>query len=151
MDRIPLAIRGRIPAEPRGHVLIVEDNRDIRESLDELLKVEGYRTGLAEHGRAALRYLEAGLLPTAILLDLMMPEMSGWEFLEAIGDTAFASIPILVLTGVFDSGHTETLPAQFGCQVFKKAGGLEPVLDALSRICEAAGVRSPAATSEQDG
>ena len=61
-------------------ILVVDDDRDIRESLRELLAEAGYAVAVAENGRVALERLRAGLRPGVILLDLMMPIMDGMTF-----------------------------------------------------------------------
>ena len=74
-----------LPASPMpGTVLIVDDDPDIRDAFAECLRQEGYQVEAAPHGRAALDVLEAGLRPGVILLDLMMPVMNGFEFLESV-------------------------------------------------------------------
>ena len=61
-------------------ILIVEDDRAIREPLSVLLRGEGYRVSLAENGQEALRKLRTEPSPDIIVLDLRMPVMDGWEF-----------------------------------------------------------------------
>jgi CheY-like chemotaxis protein len=80
-------------------VLVIEDECDIREALAEALSYEGYEVVMASNGREALRKLGRGPLPDVILLDLVMPEMSGWEFRQAqVGDPALAGIPVVVVS-----------------------------------------------------
>ncbi len=82
-----------------GQVLIVEDDLDIRESLAELLELQGYGVLQAHDGRAALDVLAAGARPGLILLDLMMPGMDGATFLEEQrARPELAQIPVVVLT-----------------------------------------------------
>lgn len=85
-------------------VLIVEDETDIRESLGELLEVEGYSVAQANNGRRALEYLNAAAqLPHVILLDLMMPDMDGETFRrEQRADARFAAIPVVVMSAARD-------------------------------------------------
>lgn len=64
-------------------ILIAEDNDDIRETLSEVLGMEGYTVHTAKNGKEALAKLGTIPTPTLVLLDLMMPVMSGWEFLDA--------------------------------------------------------------------
>jgi CheY-like chemotaxis protein len=64
-------------------VLLVDDDADIREALGECLRDSGYEVHAAENGRVAVEILQAGLRPEVILLDLMMPVMNGFDFLEA--------------------------------------------------------------------
>jgi CheY-like chemotaxis protein len=64
-------------------ILIAEDDLDVREALEDALTTEGYAVRCVSDGRAALAELERAQAPTLVLLDLMMPTMSGWEFLDA--------------------------------------------------------------------
>lgn len=81
-------------------ILIVEDDRDIRESLAEALTDEGYDVDCAADGLDALERLQAAAaLPRLILLDLMMPRMNGAEFREAVlKDDRWKAIPVVLLT-----------------------------------------------------
>jgi DNA-binding response OmpR family regulator len=64
-------------------ILIVEDDVDVRETLAEVLSEEGYDILAFAGGRAALEHLRSTTTrPGLILLDLMMPNMDGWEFRE---------------------------------------------------------------------
>ncbi len=65
---------------PKRHILIVEDEEDIRDSLRDFFESEGHHVDLAANGRIALDLLISGLSPDLILLDLMMPVMGGAEF-----------------------------------------------------------------------
>jgi CheY-like chemotaxis protein len=81
------------------HILIVEDDRALRESLREALELEGYVAVGVENGQAALKYLATGARPCVILLDLMMPVMDGWTFRqEMTKDASLATIPVIVMT-----------------------------------------------------
>lgn len=81
-----------------NEVLIVEDDTAIRESLKELLEMDGYEVYTAEHGRDALWVLREHK-PAVILMDLMMPEMNGFEFLaQRRNDPEIAAIPVVVMT-----------------------------------------------------
>ncbi len=81
-------------------ILIVDDERDIREMVKEVLEDEGYAAVTAANGVEAWEYLtQAQNPPCLILLDLMMPVMNGWELAERLqGDPAYARIPVVVLT-----------------------------------------------------
>jgi len=86
----------------RKHILIVEDDKDLRETLREALELEGYAAVSVENGRAALRHLANGAKPCLILLDLMMPVMDGYGFLaQRRLDPALLSIPLAIVT----AGH----------------------------------------------
>jgi CheY-like chemotaxis protein len=79
-------------------VLIVEDDESAREALAAFLEAEGYPVLEAGNGREALgRLRDDGV--GAILLDLMMPVMDGWEFRATqLRDPALAPIPVMVVT-----------------------------------------------------
>ena len=78
--------------------LIVEDDDNIREIMERTMKNAGWATDTAGHGRAALASLEESKADV-ILLDLMMPEMDGFEFLEELrAHEKWAEIPVVVIT-----------------------------------------------------
>jgi CheY-like chemotaxis protein len=81
-------------------ILVVEDSPDIRDGMIELLALEGYDVAAAEDGRAALALLESGTpLPELILLDLIMPGMDGYQFLEELRRRErISSIPVIIMT-----------------------------------------------------
>ncbi len=80
-------------------IVVVDDDTDVREALGEVLAEEGYDARLFENGRAALDFMRAGAAPALILLDLMMPEMTGWQFCEEQRkDDRLREIPVVVIT-----------------------------------------------------
>jgi CheY-like chemotaxis protein len=80
-------------------ILIAEDDADIREALRELLSEEGYRVLTTANGAEALRLFPRLTPPGLVLLDLMMPVLSGWQFLERVNAApAAGKIPIVVLS-----------------------------------------------------
>jgi CheY-like chemotaxis protein len=82
-----------------GHILVVEDDRDLRDSLCDALRLEGYEVVCVEDGEAALQHLRSTTSTCLILLDLMMPVMDGWSFREAmLKDPTLAAIPVVVMT-----------------------------------------------------
>jgi signal transduction histidine kinase/DNA-binding response OmpR family regulator/HAMP domain-containing protein len=81
-----------------GTVLVVEDDPDTRRLLARIFVGEGWRVREAENGRAALDSV-AELQPDLIMLDLMMPEMDGFEFLAALrARPEWVSLPVVVVT-----------------------------------------------------
>lgn|SRR2546425_7069684 len=77
-------------------VLVVEDDRPVRETLVEALELEGYSVQAVENGRRALQVM-AKRRPDAIILDLMMPTMDGWEF-RRLQREVHGEIPVLVVS-----------------------------------------------------
>ncbi|MDX2314144.1 MAG: response regulator [Gammaproteobacteria bacterium] len=82
-----------------SRVLVVEDDPDMRRRLHNMLSEEGWQVDEAENGRIALNRL-SDAQPNLILLDLMMPEMDGFEFLaELRNNKQRQAIPVVVVTG----------------------------------------------------
>jgi DNA-binding response OmpR family regulator len=77
-------------------LLVVDDDVDIVQTLGLCLRAEGYRVVLARNGREALDQLQSEL-PAAILLDLMMPVMDGWQFAQELRKLGHRT-PLLVLS-----------------------------------------------------
>ena len=109
-------------------ILLVEDDFDVREALVETLRELGHSVDCAADGEQALAYLRGGRRPGLILLDLMMPRMSGWELLEHLGrDRALASIPVCVV-----SASGASLPS--GAQtMLSKPFDIQRLLDVVAR------------------
>jgi|GEM_PF-1702572 len=87
-----------------AHILVVDDDDSLRESVCELLEEEGFTTSNADSGESALQRLRSGLeLPDLVILDLMMPLMNGWQFRdEQVRDPLLASIPVIAMTASRD-------------------------------------------------
>lgn len=81
-------------------ILIVEDDVDVRETLAEVLTEEGYNIVAFAGGRAALEHLRTSQArPGLILLDLMMPNMDGWEFrAEQQRNVNLTKVPTVILS-----------------------------------------------------
>lgn len=81
-------------------IVVVDDDEDFRLTCIEALMAAGHRASGAAHGLDALTMLRsAAELPGIIILDLMMPEMDGYDFYEALQrDRRLAAIPVLVMT-----------------------------------------------------
>ncbi len=83
-------------AASRQHVLVVEDDRAVRESLRRSLEFNGYRVSTASDGAEALAGI-SGYNPDAVVMDVMMPRLDGLETTRALRKVG-NSVPILVLT-----------------------------------------------------
>ena len=83
-------------------ILIVDDEYSGRETLQSVLEGEGYNLIMAENGPQAIERAKS-FLPDVILLDVMMPGMTGFEVCERIrNDPQVAEIPIIILTALDD-------------------------------------------------
>jgi CheY-like chemotaxis protein len=114
-------------------ILIVDDDLDIATSIAEILENEGHTIAVAESGGAGLDQLRTGDRPDLILLDLMMPVMSGWDFRrEQRAMPEVAEIPIITITAADDAKrNTESIGANgFLAKPFKMGA----LLDAIDRL-----------------
>ena len=112
-------------------VLIVEDEETIRDTLRLSLELEGYEVRTACNGKEALEVLPRMRRPCLILLDLMMPVMDGWGFVDAVDkDVTLATIPIVVVTAF--SGSEKSIHAK---QIVKKPFDLNELLHIVGQYC----------------
>jgi len=88
-----------VSAVERHDVLLVEDDYETQEATSEVLRALGCSVHVAANGRLAMAYLAAHPPPGLVLLDLMMPEMNGWEFRAAqLADPRLAAIPVVIVS-----------------------------------------------------
>lgn len=112
-------------------VLIVDDDFDVRETLADVLRDEGYLVAVAVDGIDALEYLRANEAPALILLDWMMPRMDGAQFrVEQEKDPKMASVPVLLLTA--DARTAEKARSLRAQAYLKKPVKLEALLAAIA-------------------
>ncbi len=81
------------------HILVIEDDADVRAALAEALGGAGLRVHLAADGAGGLDVLRRGPTPFVIVLDLRMPRLGGPEFLRQMrGDARYEQIPVITMT-----------------------------------------------------
>jgi CheY-like chemotaxis protein len=123
----------RVIPQSLGTVLVVDDADDIREVTIALLELEGFGAHGARNGREALAYLRSNPQPLAVLLDLMMPVMSGYELRdEMLRDAALAATPVFVVSASCDGGREAA--ALEATAHFRKPVRFEEVLAALHSL-----------------
>jgi len=121
---------GERPPGARPQVLIIDDEADARVLLAQTIEELGMDTLCAENGRRGLS-LARQYLPDLILLDLMMPEMSGWEVLaELKAHEQTASIPVIVVSIVARDYSKELTQA---AALIDKPAGRDDLLQAINR------------------
>ncbi len=97
-ERLAAILRKYRKGPAQDQLLIVEDDAATRELMRRILEPDGWTVNEAENGRVALEAVGRSV-PGLILLDLMMPEMDGFEFItELRANPAWASIPVIVVT-----------------------------------------------------
>jgi CheY-like chemotaxis protein len=110
----------------RASVLVVDDDEAIRDVIAEVLRDEGYSVVCAENGAEALREIGRERHPDLVLLDLMMPVMSGWEVLEHLQESdELKQIPVVIVSAMTAPGVSEHLA---------KPIDLDRLLDTVSRL-----------------
>ena len=115
-------------------VLVIDDDRDTRETVRDLLEDEGLSVALAANGKDALAWLRANEAPSVILLDLSMPLMDGPEFRRIqLSDPALASIPVVVVSAAGEL--PEKLVQMHADGHLAKPVGLEQMLAEVKRFC----------------
>ena len=119
-------------------VLIVDDELCLLESLQEFLEDEGFSVATATNGAEALDLLERGEIPCLVILDLIMPVVTGNQVYERMqNDPRFANVPVLVST-------SDPTRAPEGAFVMKKPIDLDRLLGAVRDHCQAVSRRNAA-------
>ena len=119
---------------PHCPVLLVEDDAVIREMLRRMLEKEGWSVAEAENGRVALERVNESR-PELIVLDLMMPEMDGFQFVARLRkNPAWRSIPVVVVTAM-DLTQEERLSLDNSVEHILQKGGYSRD-DLLREVCD---------------
>ncbi len=113
-------------------ILVVEDDAETRDAMRSLLELHGYTVITAADGIEALERLRGGLRPSLILLDLMMPGMDGFEFVnEKRQDPRLSPIPVVIYSGHYDA---ESNAARLRAEgYFQKPLAVESLLDLVEK------------------
>ena len=141
--RLAALVRRHVPNTSAGPVLVVEDDQHTRALYARTLAKAGWTVDEAENGRVALERI-AATRPALVLLDLMMPEMDGFEFLDALRqDPAHRTIPVVVITArTLSTDERNRLNGGVERVLQKRALHTESLL-AEVRAVAAAGTRVP--------
>jgi CheY-like chemotaxis protein len=130
-----LQVRRQDMTDKGCDVLVVDDDRILREGLVELFRMEGLSARAAVNGLEALSLLSKGLRPLAILLDLDMPVMNGWGVVEGLSrDADLAEIPVVIMSGVVGEESAPLREGDLG--FFRKPLNFDGVLAQLHRTVE---------------
>lgn len=130
-------MRGGLPLEVlkeiQKKVLIVEDDPDTQEAFSTAIGDAGFDVMAVKDGREALDYLREGGRADAILLDLMMPRMDGWQFRRRqLADKKLAHIPVVVVSAARVARNSAL---GFGAAIFLgKPVQFDDLLGALSSL-----------------
>jgi twitching motility two-component system response regulator PilH len=113
-------------------VLLIDDDEAVLESIGEILESRGFTPIFAKEGAAALKILETGPeLPCLIILDMMMPGMNGWQFLEKqSAEEKYSKIPVIIC-----SAFRETARSVRGAPILDKPVELGALMQAVHAFC----------------
>jgi len=121
--------RCEVSPAPCLAVLVVEDDDDIRETVARALSDEGFHVYQAASGAQALELLGQMPHPSLILADLMMPAMSGWDFIKALSENdRLATLPVVVVSAI-------DREAPKGFRRVKKPIDVDEMVRIVSELC----------------
>jgi CheY-like chemotaxis protein len=114
----------------KSTVLIVEDEKESRETLRDLLELEGYQVQTAVNGREALEVLStSGDRICIMLLDLFMPVMDGWQVIDQLrADGRLEQTHVVIITSA-------AYKAPAGIPVLEKPLNLDKIMHEVERLC----------------
>ena len=144
-DALLDAIRRCSSGAARGVVLVVEDEPETRELTERTVEKLGYSAAHAANGRLALAWLESNRPPILILLDLLMPEMDGFAFLERLrSQPETHGIPVIVVTAKELTAEEQQWLGQTTQQVIAKGQSAHVDLSQAVRAVLARAAPAPA-------
>jgi CheY-like chemotaxis protein len=117
-------------------VLLVEDERDLRELEREVIEELGYTVAEAANGKEAQDFLRSAGRPSLIVLDLMMPVMNGWEFLAWLRSQPepLASAPVVIVSAA-ESDRIQVVTRTYNAVAsIRKPLGVEELVGTVSRF-----------------
>ncbi len=113
------------------NILIVEDDKEIREAMKDALEIEGYNVKVASDGNEGLNSLRSSDSTCMILLDLLMPSMSGREFMDIVQkEEKISTIPIFIHSSIANKENTTGAAGWI-----KKPADLGTILQAVKNHC----------------
>lgn len=125
------------PLQLCHRILVVEDDEDLRELVVDTLRNEGFTVEGAANGAEALRTLADSPDPTLIFLDLMMPSMNGWEFLDAQRkDPRLSQHKVVTISALKSSASLEDSTPLKTDGAINKPLSLDRIWSAVREYCE---------------
>ena len=118
---------------PAKHILVIEDDGEIREFVRLALSDEGYKVTTAPNGVVAIKLInEEALEPDMLIVDMRMPQMDGQTFLKLYRQTTRIPAPVLIFSAANDS--TQKVAQTIGEGYLAKPFELEDLLEAVTRL-----------------
>jgi len=112
------------------NILVIEDDKSVRDMLKAVLEIEGYNVQTAENGYQGIESIVRKSPPDAILLDMMMPIMNGWEFMDFLKTNASQfKIPVIIISAFSETAKTVKPEA-----IVSKPIQLKELLSAIEKL-----------------
>jgi CheY-like chemotaxis protein len=147
-------VRGNLDSQtilsPVTRILLIEDNESVASALSDLLTYEGYEVAVCGSGEAALAHLRTERLPDLILLDLLLPGMTGAVLLQRLRQNrALAGIRVIVVSAICDPADVERMQV---AACFTKPVEVPDLLRAIAgeAACSRQGISAVAPTDEHE-
>ena len=119
--------------ESTHHVLVVDDEDDVRESMARFLRLEGFVVAAASGVEDAYWQIREGFRPCVVLLDLHMPGLDGWAFLDRMGvERCLTDVPVVIVSGKVDQ---QARAVARGCDFLVKPLDAETIIAAVECHC----------------
>ncbi len=143
-----MAVPSRAGGESRGHVLLVDDQPDLLETLSQVLQAEGFSVDAARDGREALARIEVSK-PEVVVADVEMPGMDGFELCRRLRASGHDDIPFLFCSGrEAPEARVEGLRAGADDYILKPANSVELVLKLRRQVERVRTLRAAAEAAE---
>lgn len=117
------------------HILVVDDDYEISESIKYALANAGYEVSLARDGNEGVAYAEAKN-PDLMILDMMMPKRSGLLVLERLRQHSDNSVPVIVITGNDGNRHREYATLLGVSEYLHKPFTMDRLLDSVANLLD---------------
>ncbi len=114
-------------------ILVVEDNKDLNLFLVKRLESSGFSVDSVEHGYAVLSYLKTGMVPDAVVLDLMLPGRSGLELLDTL-ISHWAETKIFIFSAHAEHEERRMLKRYNLSGYFCKSDGMDKLIEAIKAV-----------------
>jgi DNA-binding response OmpR family regulator len=117
-------------------IAVVDDSPELLELFQLVLELEGYHVVLIWDGPRAYQLIKA-IRPDLVILDLLLPELPGWDVLESLrADPETAGVPVIVCSAAVVRQATKLLLEQRGCPFLAKPFDLKQLLDLVRRLLD---------------
>lgn len=130
---------GETPVATTGKILLVEDDLLMVRMYQRKFTKEGYDVKIALDGVEGMEAIKSGYRPDIVLLDIMMPRMNGFQFLEKFkADPANKSVPVVMLTNLIDTNESKKRSFDLGAAdyVVKSEVSMEDVVRKIREIID---------------